>query len=273
MQNNAKIVNGKEIAEQMFVTLTEKAKAAALKKLCFVSFGGDAASKNFVQVKSRLAQRLGIETDVIEQKVNNTVKALAFISNLVAQNYDGIVIQLPLPAELDTNIILDSLPRKFDIDMLGREAKEAFRKGLTKRVAPVAQAVQEILERNHIDTMDKRVVILGKGRLVGEPVSALFQNLNIACITLDKNTDLLTGKESLQAADIIISGIGVPHYLKLEMIKAGVVLIDAGTSEQEGKLAGDIDPACASKASLITPVPGGVGPITVASLFYNLFRE
>jgi methylenetetrahydrofolate dehydrogenase (NADP+)/methenyltetrahydrofolate cyclohydrolase len=216
---------------------------------------------------------LGIETDVLEQKVSDTAEALAFIKDLISKNYNGIVIQLPFPVELDTNTILDSLPRKFDIDMLGQEAKEAYRKGLTKRVAPVAQAVQEILVRNNIDTMDKKVVILGKGRLVGEPVSALFQNLNIACTTLDKNTNLGTGKESLLTADIIISGIGVPHYLKPEMIKDNVVLIDAGTSEQEGKLAGDIDPTCADKASLITPVPGGVGPITVASLFYNLFRD
>jgi 5,10-methylene-tetrahydrofolate dehydrogenase/methenyl tetrahydrofolate cyclohydrolase len=273
MQNQAKVVNGKEIAEEMFIELADKAQKVNPKNLAFVSFGGDAASKNFVQVKSRLAQRLGIETDVLEQKATDTTEALTFIKGLVDKNYDGIVIQLPFPAEFDTNIILDSLPRKFDIDMLGKEAKEAYKKGLTKRVAPVAQAVQEILERNNIDTMDKKVVILGKGRLVGEPVGALFQNLNIACVTLDKNTDLEINEESLLTADIIISGIGVPHFLKPEMIKSGVVLIDAGTSEQEGKLAGDIDPSCTNKASLITPVPGGVGPITVASLFYNLFRD
>jgi methylenetetrahydrofolate dehydrogenase (NADP+)/methenyltetrahydrofolate cyclohydrolase len=273
MQNQAKLVNGKDIAEKMFIELTEKARAAAPKKLCFVSFGGDAASRNFVQVKSRLAQRLGVETDIIEQKVATTDEAILFLSSLEVKNYDGIVIQLPLPGELNTNTILDSLPKNFDIDMLGQEAKEAYKTATTDRVPPVAQAVREILGRNNVTLEDKKIVILGNGRLVGEPVSAFFEHLGLSYTTLDKTTSFETQQEHLLSADIIISGIGVPHYLTSNMIKDGVILIDAGTSEQEGKLAGDIDPACISKASLITPVPGGVGPITVTSLFYNLFRE
>jgi 5,10-methylene-tetrahydrofolate dehydrogenase/methenyl tetrahydrofolate cyclohydrolase len=119
----------------------------------------------------------------------------------------------------------------------------------------------------------KKIVVLGAGRLVGEPVGMWLKRNNVQFDVIIMETEEEEKLRLIKNADILISGIGVPHFIKPEMLKPGVVLVDAGTSEQMGKLAGDIDPSCAEVASVFTPVPGGVGPITVAGLFWNLYRE
>jgi len=117
---------------------------------------------------------------------------------------------------------------------------------------------------------NKKVLVIGNGKLVGEPVGIMLSHEGIMFDVVNKSTDEITRNEIIRNADVIISGVGIPHLIKPDMIQPGVILIDAGTSEQSGKLAGDIDPACADVASYITPVPGGVGPITVVALFRNL---
>jgi methylenetetrahydrofolate dehydrogenase (NADP+)/methenyltetrahydrofolate cyclohydrolase len=189
----------------------------------------------------------------------------------IEAHYDGIVVQLPLPADIDADMVLDSIPTEYDIDMLSEDAKVQYQKAATMRTAPVAAAVQEILWHEKVILIGKKIVVLGNGRLVGEPIRMLLDRQELPYATIDIETSAHHRLELLQEADIIFSGIGVPHFIAAEMVKEGVVLIDAGTSEQAGKLVGDIDPACADKASVYTPVPGGVGPLTVACIFRNLY--
>lgn len=260
------LINGQEIAEDIYSSLEESLSG---KRACFVIFKSDPASEKFVEIKSRIAEQLGVEASIIRQDVSTTEEALAVIDE-IRDFYDGIVIQLPLPADVSAQAIFDSLDSRQDIDMLGTEAKREYMEDETERVPPVAAAVQEILSRNNISLEDKEILVLGRGRLVGEPVSLMLEKQNISYNIVDKNSDPQVVEEYLSRADIIISGIGVPHFIKPEMVKKGVVIIDAGTSESEGKLVGDADPDCEGVAEYLTPVPGGVGPITVACLFRNL---
>ena len=176
---------------------------------------------------------------------------------------------MPLPAGYNSEKILNSIPQELDVDVLGEKSLKHFISACSP-IPPVAGAVAHILTNTSTSLTNKKVVIIGHGKLVGLPVSIWVKHQNsipsIVDITTDEDTKLKLYKE----ADIVISGIGKPHHLKPEYFKEGVILVDAGTSEQSGVLAGDFDPSCATIASIFTPVPGGVGPLTVAHLFYNL---
>jgi len=261
------LVNGNKIAEEIYKEIGEEFKG---KKVCFVSFLKSAESRIFMEKKKGVTERLGIVALIREEEVDTTGEAKKIIYAIADEGYDGVVIQLPLPKHFDAQEILDALPENLDIDMLGAKAKESYRQGLTKRVPPVAGAVQEIFNHHHIDLQNKKIVILGKGRLVGEPVMLMLERLGLNYENFDINTPQEIILESLSGTDIIISGMGTPHFIKSEMVKGDSVLIDAGTSEYAGKLVGDIDPQCAEKAAFITLVPGGIGPITIAALFRNL---
>ena len=191
-----------------------------------------------------------------------TADALAAIEKL-APEVQGVIVQLPLPEALDTEAILAAIPPYLDVDGINPAVIE------TDRVvrAPVAGAIEEILARNNIDLNNKKAVVVGAGRLVGMPAADLLKSLGakVSVVTLESGS-----LEELADADIVVLGAGSPGFVKPEMLKKRVVLIDAGTSESAGKVVGDADPACAQVCSLFTPVPGGVGPIAVAMIFMNL---
>jgi len=133
---------------------------------------------------------------------------------------------------------------------------------------PVVGAIKELSKRQHVVFAGAKVVVVGEGRLVGKPAALWAKKQGAQVKVIHRNTE--RPEEILKTADIIISGAGDPGIIKPEMIKEGVVIFDAGTSEEGGVLKGDANPACADKATLFTPVPGGIGPITVAVLLRNL---
>ena len=263
------IVEGRLVAANLKEKI--KQKLSSEKKVCFIIFGNDPGSRQFIYMKCRFAEGLGIKT-VVEEHPENVEfeEAKKIVQTVVAQNYSGIVVQLPLPKNLNPKDILDLVPPDLDIDVLSEITKELYRNGSIEKVPPVARAVESILDFYHVDLLSKSILIVGRGMLVGEPVSNMFKLKNVPFQQVDKNTDQESRKKMLKDADIIISGAGDSYFIKPDMIKDGVVLIDAGTSESEGKIVGDVDPACYEKASLVTPVPGGIGPVTLASLFLNL---
>jgi methylenetetrahydrofolate dehydrogenase (NADP+) / methenyltetrahydrofolate cyclohydrolase len=265
------LVNGKHIKDIYAEKLRETAKGFPKKSLSFILFGTDPASEKFVERKIAFAEQVGVQTTTIRSNADNTDEAIRLVQEVSKDNHDGIVVQLPLPYALDMQALLNAIPQALDVDMLSTESKIAFKEGSTKRMPPVGYAIHTILSFHDVDVKGKDIVILGRGKLVGEPVADLFDTLGLSYNTIDINTPDDEKQMLLSSAELLISGIGKPHYIKPEMIKDGAILIDAGTSEQMGKLAGDIDPACADKASLYTPVPGGVGPLTVLGLFNNLF--
>ena len=250
----------------MEAELAEQLSRGPQKKVCFIQFGNDPASKKFIEMKSRVALRLGILVDVLQKEdIVSTNFAMEIVETAARDSYDGIVVQLPLPAGLDAHAILNMVPAHLDIDVLGDEAKAAG-----SMMPPVARAVWEILNAQKVDLSGMKIVIVGNGALVGQPVSEMFARRGMAVAVIDKETPNGERAEMLASADVIISGTGVPGLIQPAMIKPGVILIDAGTSESAGRLVGDIDPSCEAVAAMMTPVPGGVGPVTVMSLFKNL---
>ena len=181
---------------------------------------------------------------------------------------DAVIIQLPLPDGVDQKGICDSVSVEKDADVLSSAAREKFEQGdADALLPPVVGAIREIFLQNGINPKGKKAVVIGRGFLVGAPAATWLvqQGADVEVVT-SKTEDFAA---ALRAADIIVSGAGSLHFIKPEMLKDGVVLIDAGTSESSGTIAGDADPTCAEKCSLFTPVPGGVGPIAVACLFEN----
>ena len=267
------IIDGRKIAQELVRDLAHQIHFLKQKTVCFVLFGENTASQKYVELKSRLAKELGIETQIITSTATTTKEALDTLQEIVEKECDGVVVQLPLPEMMDVEAIINSIPPHQDIDVLSTVSKKNYEQNLTKRVPPVAAAVAAIISHHNISTTNKNIVVLGNGRLVGAQVHAYLKREDIRHAIVDIQTPKLEKESLLKNADIIISGIGIAHYVKPSMIQDGVILIDAGSSEQSGKLIGDIDPKCAEKASFYTPVPGGVGPITVACLFQNIFTQ
>lgn len=266
------IADGKQIAQHIEEQLLPQFQQLPVKKVVFVMFGDNAASRQFMGIKSRVAQRLGINAEIkIVPESTATDEAVSIISEL-SNNHDGVVVQLPLPGHLDVEQVLNAVPAEKDIDVLSSVSLQQYKQGISNRVPPVAAAVRHVLDYYNMTFNDEKIVIVGHGKLVGQPVACMLDRMNIPYDIITTSLSENERNEKIKNADIIISGTGVPYMITPDMVKAGVVLIDAGTSEQSGKLVGDIDPECASKALLMTPVPGGIGPITVVALFENLLK-
>ena len=233
-------------------------------KLAIFVVGTDSVIENFITYKKEVAKYLGVE--FLENRFKGDEENL---ENLIIEKIkevslrvDGIVVQLPLPKNLNMNKILQAIPMNLDVDVLsGKEQDKDI-------LAPVTGAVWEILQRNNINTTQKKVLIVGNGKLVGQPTYEFLKN---KCKEITVITSQTKNKEKLyKNADVIISGVGIPNLIKPEMIQEGVVLIDAGTSTINKELVGDIDLTCEPKASIFSKTPNGVGPITIAVLYKNL---
>jgi len=259
------IVDGRAIAEDIYKDLHPKFAALGRSiKLGILVAGANPVIESFVKIKTQAAERLGIEmVRVNVSDKSDAGKIQQAISRLV-DTADAVIVQLPLPHGINTNEMLATVPKKKDVDALNPTISEEER----PVHAPVALAVVEILRRSGIEIAGKRTVVVGAGRLVGAPSAWLLKSLgaNVSVFSLEEGSI-----DDLKDADIVVSGAGNPGFIKSEHIKAGAALIDAGTSELNKKIIGDIDPKCAEKASLLTPVPGGVGPVAVAMIFRNLF--
>jgi methylenetetrahydrofolate dehydrogenase (NADP+)/methenyltetrahydrofolate cyclohydrolase len=267
------IVDGKAIAAELRARIRTAVGALPRHpKLALVIVGNERSTEAFVRVKSRAAAEVGIE--ILFERFHEDAKEadVAAVLERLAQDatVDGIVLQLPLPKRLDAQMLTSLIPVSKDVDVLSREAIAKFRMGELPILPPVAGAIQEILERSHVDVAGKDTLVIGHGRLVGAPVALLLRHNHAHVTVIDRPiADLATYTKE---ADIIISGAGVPGLIRPEMLREGVVLIDAGTSSDGGAIVGDAIGECAQKASVFTPVPGGVGPVTVAMLLKNCYR-
>lgn len=257
------LVDGKKIRDEILLELKDNFESIGGAVLAVVWVGDDPATEKFVEYKKKVAEKIGVELRLFEYENNIAQVDLEKELNRLAtdQEVDGIIVQLPLPKQIDVEKIINLVPSDKDIDALGIEAVV---------MSPVTAAVLEILKRYEISLNKNKFVVLGNGKLVGRPTAVWLAGEGADVSVLDNQTK--DAAVILGQADVIISGIGKPGFIVPSMVKNGVVLIDAGTSEQSGKLAGDVDPACAEKASLLTPVPGGVGPIVLAKLFENLWK-
>lgn len=255
------IIDGKKISQEIVEGLLAKRhEYPPVMRLGVLMGAEDAASASFVKIKERLADKLQVV--VVRELLDasaDTAAALRAVERLV-RSCAGVIVQLPLPSHINIEEVLAAVPPDKDIDAINPAEHIVL--------APVAEAIAEIFSRYNIDGQYKTAVVVGEGRLVGAPAAALLRDIGADVMVVTQTRGSL---EELKEADIVVLGAGEPGLVTPNMLKEGVVLIDAGTSEDAGRLAGDADPKCAEVASVFTPVPGGVGPIAVAMLFKNLF--
>ncbi|TSC78104.1 MAG: methylenetetrahydrofolate dehydrogenase (NADP+) / methenyltetrahydrofolate cyclohydrolase [Parcubacteria group bacterium Gr01-1014_33] len=275
------ILDGKALSQKILSGLAEEIKKFPRKlRLAVVVVGEDPVVRKFIEQKKKTGESIGIDVRVYPFKEAITTNELRKrIAEIVHEKKNtGVIIQLPLPPQINKQYILNSVVPEKDVDMLSGRALGSFivgkhptgrASGFSPIMPPVAGAVKALFEEYAIPYTEKNIVILGAGNLVGRPIALwmLQQGATVSVITENSPNP----QSLILQADIIISGIGKPHSVTGDMVKEGAVVIDAGTSESEGKLVGDIDfDSVSQKASHITPVPGGVGPLTVAMLFKNL---
>lgn len=238
--------------------------------LALVVVGDDPVVERFVRIKERFGERIGVHVRVIRLARDQDQSAVGDAVTALVNDPDvhGVVVQLPLPEHLNTDEIINKIPMEKDVDALSRAAVAAFACGDAPVLPPVAGAVQLILEHAGISIGGAEVLVLGHGRLVGVPVSILLRHNGAHVTVIDRPiADLAT---HVRESRVIISGVGKASLITPDMVTPGSILIDAGSSEAAGKTVGDMDPKCAEIAGYFTPVPGGVGPLTVAMLFKNL---
>ncbi|MDO8522955.1 MAG: bifunctional 5,10-methylenetetrahydrofolate dehydrogenase/5,10-methenyltetrahydrofolate cyclohydrolase [bacterium] len=265
------IVDGKKLAEEIKASLaSEVLKFDKKIRLAVIQVGNDPVTEKFLEQKKKFGSAVGIDVRVYKLSEEiSTTKLREKISEVIhVKENTGVIVQLPLPKQINTQYILDAIIPEKDPDTLSSKSIGLFTSGRSKILPPIVGAVKLILEKNSVEPRGKRAVVLGAGRLVGKPVAAWLINQGAAVTVIDENT--LDSKAYTLNCDILISGVGKPNFIKMEMVKEGVIAIDCGTSESKSKVVGDMDPKISEKASLFTPVPGGVGPLTVAMLFKNL---
>lgn len=266
------LVDGKAIAARILDKVRSEVVASKKKlRLGAVVVGDDAVTRHFVVEKRRVAESVGIDVRVYpfpETVGANELRAR--IVEIVHEPHNtGVIVQLPLPPHLPRQHILNAVTPEKDVDMLSARAVGNFTVGKELLVPPVVGAIQEIAATHGVTFVGKNVVVVGAGPLVGRPVVLWLLRSGVTFSVMSTSTP--DHASFLRSADIIISGIGKPRFITGAMVKTGVAAFDAGTAESEGKIAGDFDyDSVALKCSLITPVPGGIGPLTVAVLLRNL---
>ena len=260
-------VDGRAIADEIKERLKKEVAERNLSLIVFV-MSHDLAVQKFIEIKKKFAESIGVSVVVEELPDNISTEVLLNKVKEAAGEHNGIIVQLPLASHIDTDAVRNAIPVSHDVDVIADVSFAEFQKGTSAILPPVVGAIAEIISRHNISVTGKNVVIVGRGPLVGRSAETWFQRKEARVHVLDKSTTNL--EEETRKADILVLGAGLPGLITPEFVKSGAVIFDAGTSESGGKLTGDALPTCASKASLYTPVPGGIGPITVAMIFKNL---
>ncbi len=270
------ILSGQEIADNILSNLREKNAGQKL-QLAVLQVGEHLVSASYIQKKKEAAAAVGIRflSHLLPSSVSQSL-VLSTVARLTKNPaITGLVVQLPLPKHLNTQTILDSIPLEKDPDVLSSRAFGMFALGTpacagrSLILPPTVAAVKKLFETYKIELKGKRIALIGSGRLVGLPLLFWLLRNNATVTVLNRSTRNLAS--FTRQADIIISGTGSPRLIKASMVKKGAVVIDLGTSVEEGRTTGDVDFAgIMRQAGAVTPVPGGVGPLTIACLLENL---
>jgi methylenetetrahydrofolate dehydrogenase (NADP+)/methenyltetrahydrofolate cyclohydrolase len=270
------IVDGKKIAAEILENL--RSRVQKLKRrgvtpaLAVVLVGDDKPSHTYVHQKQKAAEQIGVE--FFRCAYPATIKKDALISEIKKiqkrHKLSGLIIQLPVPENLwpHTREIVNNIDIKIDVDCLSHLALGKVLMNASPLVPPTPGAILEILRYYKINLKNKNVCLIGRGDLIGRPLAAMLTHEPVALSIHGRSTKNLS--DFTKTADIIITGVGKKNLLTAAMVKKGVVVVDAGVTFTGKQISGDVDFInVAKKARLITPVPGGVGPITVAKLLEN----
>lgn len=280
------LLDGKKVAEEIKEEIAievakMKENGEKVPHLAAIIVGNDGASLTYVGSKVKACERVGFESTLVKMpSTTSETELLIKIAELNEDsNIDGFIVQLPLPKQIDTQQIIMAIHPSKDVDGFHPENFGKMALDMSTFIPATPFGILELLERYNVQTQGKHTVVIGRSHIVGRPMSILmgrkgFPGNSTVTVTHThtKNITQITSQ-----ADIIISALGVPNYLKAEMVKDDVVVIDVGitrlideTTEKGYRIVGDVDfENVSKKASFITPVPGGVGPMTIAMLLKN----
>ena len=286
------LLDGKKVAAEKRAELREtiaqlQAAGKRAPKLAIVIVGHNPASETYVTNKIKACGEVGIEAEKIAFEADITEQQLlAEVSRLNHDaTIDGFIVQLPLPEHISETTIMSAIDRRKDVDGLTPENVGRTVQGLPSIISATPRGIRELLAYYQIPTEGRHVVVIGRSNIVGKPIAMLLMqrpylslpsmsaaSLGDATVTIchSKTRDL---KSICLTADIIIVAAGCPKLLTADMVKEGVTIIDVGINRVDGKLVGDVDfENVAPKAAYLTPVPGGVGPMTIVSLLQNTLQ-
>lgn len=270
------LIDGKALAAQLRGEIREQADNFRKQRgkdigLAVILVGEDPASQVYVRNKIKACEEVGVKSFSYHLPAETTEQQLvSLIDELVASdNVHGILVQLPLPKHLNERAVLAHIPPAKDVDGFCAENVGNLAMNRTTIVACTPFGVMKMLEKYGIDPKGKNAVVLGRSNIVGKPMAMLLLNSDATVTVCHSKTKNL--KEICAAADILVVAIGRAKFVTADMVKEGAVVIDVGMDRDEnGKLCGDVDfEHVKDKASYITPVPGGVGPMTITMLLYN----
>ena len=270
-----KILDGKAVS--LKVKESVKVRADELKKfgveptLAVVLVGEDKASQTYVRAKEKACNEYGIKSVAHRLSENTTQNELLALINVLNldDSIHGILVQLPLPKHINTNVVLAAIDPRKDVDGFHAVNVGKLVSGLDGFVPCTPLGVMEILKEYGIEVAGLNAVVIGRSNIVGKPMANLLLNASATVTVTHSKTKNL--KEICKNADLIVAAIGKPFFLKADMVKDGAVVVDVGINRlDDGRLVGDVDfENVAPKCSYITPVPGGVGPMTIAMLLNN----
>ena len=269
-----KLMDGKACAAALRAELKEKIEKMQRKPgLAVVIVGEDAASKIYVRNKIKTCGELGIRSYSYELPADCTQKALEELLDVLAadKQIDGILLQLPLPKGLDAESAISHIPVEKDVDGFSTYNLGLLLQHKEKVVACTPLGIMKMFEREGISLSGKHAVVIGRSETVGKPMAMLLLNANATVTICHSKTQNLA--EICKTADILVAAVGKAKFVTADMVKEGAVVIDVGMNRDEnGKLCGDVDfENVKEHTSYITPVPGGVGPMTITMLMYNTY--
>ena len=269
-----KLIDGKACAAELRAELKEKIDKLQRKPgLAVVIVGEDSASQIYVRNKIKACNELGIRSYSYELPTTSTQEEVEKLLDVLAKDeqVDGILLQLPLPKGLNAEAAIRHIPVEKDVDGFTALNLGLLLQNKQQVAACTPLGIMKMLEREGIDPSGKRAVVLGRSETVGKPMAMLLLNANATVTICHSKTQNLA--EICKTADILVAAVGKPKFVTADMVKEGAVVVDVGMHRNEdGKLCGDVDfENVKEHTSYITPVPGGVGPMTITMLMYNTY--
>ena len=272
----ARILDGKAIAQvvrhEVRSRVEELAGRGVVPGLAVVLVGDDPASQVYVRGKHKAAAEVGVTTFDHKLPAETSQAALLDLVGQLARDRSvhGILVQLPLPKHIDATLVLDSIPPEKDVDGFHPDNIGRLAQGRPRFVAATPKGCMRLLAESGVELAGANAVIVGRSNIVGKPMALLLTNANATTTVCHSKTRDLPG--TIGRADVVVAAMGRARFIRGEWIREGAVVIDVGINRtDDGKLVGDVDyPVALERAAAITPVPGGVGPMTIACLLQNL---
>lgn len=270
----SKIIDGKKLKTEIIEELKKEVKHYMIKPcLAVIQIGDDAASNTYINAKAKACDEIGIYFKHI--KFTEQTKEIEVINKILELNNDeyvhGILLQLPLPEGFNSDKLINYIARNKDVDGLTDINLGKLYNNKPCLISCTPQGIMKLLENENIELEGKNVTIVGRSNLVGKPLIGLMLNKNATVTVCHSKTENLA--KHTKNADILVVAVGKKHFIKENMVKDDAIVIDVGINKEDNKLYGDVDfDKVKSKVKKITPVPGGVGPMTVAMLMTNVIN-